>query len=284
VIARWHYFLLPSLVVTLLLLLASQFVFIKGSFYQDLGLGRIGDELIADNYIRFFTDPFYLRSLWLTIKVSLLATVCTLLLGYPIAYVIARTGTRLAMLMMAAIVISSFMSIVIKVFGLMIIFSSNGWINQALLGLGLIDRPFSVIGNISGVVVGLIHFCLGFAVLLLYSVIQTIPRSLEDAAQIHGASRARVFWRVVFPLSLPGVIVGSLTLFNLNMGAFTSAALLGGGRIFTLPVLIQKTVILDVKYSMAGTIAAVLLVSVVLINLASIFLLRRLRATKWVIT
>jgi len=284
VIARWHYFLLPSLVVTLLLLLASQFVFIKGSFYQDLGLGRIGDELIADNYIRFFTDPFYLRSLWLTIKVSLLATVCTLLLGYPIAYVIARTGTRLAMLMMAAIVISSFMSIVIKVFGLMIIFSSNGWINQALLGLGLIDRPFSVIGNISGVVVGLIHFCLGFAVLLLYSVIQTIPQSLEDAAQIHGASRARVFWRVVFPLSLPGVIVGSLTLFNLNMGAFTSAALLGGGRIFTLPVLIQKTVILDVKYSMAGTIAAVLLVSVVLINLASIFLLRRLRATKWVIT
>ena len=282
--ARWHYFLVPSLVVTLLLLLASQFVFIKGSFYQDLGLGRIGDELIADNYIRFFTDPFYLRSLWLTIKVSLLATVCTLLLGYPIAYVIARTGTRLAMLMMAAIVISSFMSIVIKVFGLMIIFSSNGWINQALLGLGLIDRPFSVIGNISGVVVGLIHFCLGFAVLLLYSVIQTIPRSLEDAAQIHGASRARVFWRVVFPLSLPGVIVGSLTLFNLNMGAFTSAALLGGGRIFTLPVLIQKTVILDVKYSMAGTIAAVLLVSVVLINLASIFLLRRLRATKWVIT
>ena len=282
--ARWHYFLVPSLVVTLLLLLASQFVFIKGSFYQDLGLGRIGDELIADNYIRFFTDPFYLRSLWLTIKVSLLATVCTLLLGYPIAYVIARTGTRLAMLMMAAIVISSFMSIVIKVFGLMIIFSSNGWINQALLGLGLIDRPFSVIGNISGVVVGLIHFCLGFAVLLLYSVIQTIPQSLEDAAQIHGASRARVFWRVVFPLSLPGVIVGSLTLFNLNMGAFTSAALLGGGRIFTLPVLIQKTVILDVKYSMAGTIAAVLLVSVVLINLASIFLLRRLRATKWVIT
>jgi len=284
VTARWHYFLVPSLVVTLLLLLASQFVFIKGSFYQDLGLGRIGDELIADNYIRFFTDPFYLRSLWLTIKVSLLATVCTLLLGYPIAYVIARTGTRLAMLMMAAIVISSFMSIVIKVFGLMIIFSSNGWINQALLGLGLIDRPFSVIGNISGVVVGLIHFCLGFAVLLLYSVIQTIPQSLEDAAQIHGASRARVFWRVVFPLSLPGVIVGSLTLFNLNMGAFTSAALLGGGRIFTLPVLIQKTVILDVKYSMAGTIAAVLLVSVVLINLASIFLLRRLRATKWVIT
>jgi len=281
---RWHYFLVPSLVVTLLLLLTSQYVFLKGSFYQDLGLGLIGDELTPDNYVKFFTDPFYLRSLWLTIKVSLLATAGTLLLGYPVAYVIARSRPRLAMFMMAAIVISSFMSIIIKVFGLMIIFSSTGWINQTLLGLGLIDRPYTVIGNLSGVVVGLIHFCLGFAVLLLYSVIQTIPRSLEEAAQIHGASRASVLWRVVFPLSLPGVIVGALTLFNLNMGAFTSAALLGGGRIFTLPVLIQQTVILDVKYSMAGTIAAILLASVILINLMSIFVLRRMRATKWVIT
>lgn len=282
--ARWQYFLIPSLVVTLVLLLASQFLFIKGSVYQDLGLGRTGDELTLDNYIRFFTDPFYLRSLWLTIKVALLATLCTLLLGYPVAYVIARSGPRLAMLLMAAIVMSSFISIIIKVFGLMIIFSSSGWINQTLLALGLLDRPFTVIGNISGVIVGLVHFCLGFSVLLLYSVIQTIPRSLEEAAQIHGAGRARVLWRVVFPLSLPGVIVGALTLFNLNMGAFTSAALLGGGRIFTLPVLIQKTVIIDVRYSMAGTIAAVLLVSVVLINLLSIAVLRRLRATKWVIT
>ncbi len=281
---RWHYFLIPSLVVTLVLLLASQFLFIKGSFYQDLGLGLIGDELIADNYIKFFTDSFYLRSLWLTIEVSLLATLCTLLLGYPVAYVIARSGTRLAMFMMAAIVISSFMSIIIKVFGLMIIFSSTGWVNQTLVGLGILDRPFTIIGNISGVIVGLVHFCLGFAVLLLYSVIQTIPRSLEEAAQIHGASRAAVLWRVVFPLSLPGVIVGALTLFNLNMGAFTSAALLGGGRIFTLPVLIQQTVIMDVKYSMAGTIAAVLLATVILINLMSIFALRRMRATQWVIT
>jgi putative spermidine/putrescine transport system permease protein len=282
--ARWRYFLVPGLVVTLVLLISSQYVFIKGSFYEDLGLGRIGDVLILDNYVRFFTDIFYLRSLWLTIKVALLATLFTLLLGYPVAYVIARSGTRLAMLMMAAIVMSSFISIVIKVFGLMIIFSSNGWINQALLGLGILDRPFTIIGNISGVIVGLIQYSLGFAVLLLYSVIQTIPPSYEEAAQIHGASRARVMWRIVFPLSLPGVIVGALTLFNLNMGAFTSAALLGGGRIFTLPVLIQKTVIFDVKYSMAGTIAAVLLVSVLLINLLSILLLRRLRVTRWAIS
>ena len=89
--------------------------------------------------------------------------------------------------------------------------------------------------------------------------------------------------RVLLPLSLPGVTVGALMIFNMSMGAFTSAALLGGGRVFTLPVLIQRTVMMEVKYSMAGTLAAVLLVTVLLINLLAIFLIRRLRAARLVI-
>jgi len=133
------------------------------------------------------------------------------------------------------------------------------------------------------VVVGLMHFTLGFGVLLLYSVIQTIPRSYEDAAQIHGASRWRVHWRIMLPLSLPGITVGALMIFNMSMGAFTSAALLGGGRVFTLPVLIQRTVMMEIKYAMAGTLAAVLLVSVILINLLSVYLLKRLKAARLVI-
>ncbi len=85
--------------------------------------------------------------------------------------------------------------------------------------------PLTLGHEISGVVVGLMHFSLGFGVLMLYSVIQTIPRSLEEAARVHGAPRRRMFWRVVLPLSLPGVIIGALMIFNMCMGAFTSAAL-----------------------------------------------------------
>ena len=180
------------------------------------------------------------------------------------------------MILLAGIVVATFVTIVIKVFGLIIIFSADGLINQALMALHIVDRPYTIIGNQTGVVVGLMHFTLGFGVLLLYSVIQTIPRSLEDAAQIHGASRWRMHLRVLLPLSLPGVTVGSLMMFNMCMGAFTSAALLGGGRVFTLPVLIQRTVMMEIKYSMAGTLAAVLLVTVLLINLLSIYLIRRL--------
>jgi len=172
---------------------------------------------------------------------------------------------------------------VIKVYGIIVIFSADGGLNKLMMALGLLDRPYTIIGNQTGVVIGLMQFTMGFGVLLLYSVVRTIPVSLEEAATVHGASRIRVFWRVILPLSLPGVIVGALMIFNMCMGAFTSAALLGGGRVFTLPVLIQRAVIIKTEYGMGAALAAVLLVSVILINLISVFLLKRLRAARLVI-
>ena len=280
---RWEMILLPSFLIVGILIVASQYVFLKGSFFKDLGLGRISDTATMVNYLRFFTDSFYLNTLWITVKTSALAALFTLILGFPVAYLIARMRSRWSMILLAGIVVATFVTIVIKVFGLIIIFSADGLINQALMGLHIVDRPYTIIGNQTGVVVGLMHFTLGFGVLLLYSVIQTIPRSLEDAAQIHGASRWRMHLRVLFPLSLPGVTVGVLMMFNMCMGAFTSAALLGGGRVFTLPVLIQRTVMMEIKYSMAGALAAVLLVTVLLINLLSIYLIRRLKSARLVI-
>ena len=275
---RWWILLIPPLLVGFTLVAASQFVFLRASFFEDLGLGRVGDELILGNYIQFLTDGFYLKILWVTVKTSALAALFTLTLGFPVAYLIARMRSKWSMILLAGIVVSTFITIVIKVYGLIVIFSANGLFNQTMLGIGLFDKPFSVFGNEIGVVIGLMHFTLGFGVLLLYSIIQTIPRSLESAAQIHGASRWRVYYRVIFPLSLPGVTATLLMVFNMCMGAFTSAALLGGGRVFTLPVMIQRIVMMDIKYSMGATIAAVLLVSVIVINILSIYLLRRLRA------
>lgn len=280
---RWDYLLIPSFVVSFVLLASSQLTFLRGSLATDLGLGMLSPTISAGNYEALFTDEFYLRSLWLTIKVSAIATLCTLLMSFPVAYVIARMRSRWAMVMLAGVVVSSFVTIVIKVYGLVVIFAADGGLNTLLIALGLLDKPYTIIGNVTGVVVGLMQFTMGFGVLLLYGVVRSIPTSLEEAATIHGASRVRVFWRVILPLSLPGVIVGSLMMFNMCMGAFTSAALLGGGRVFTLPVLIQRSVIIETKYGMGATIAAVLLVSVIVINLVSVFLVKRLRAARLVI-
>jgi len=280
---RWDLYLIPPFIVSFLLMAGSQLVFLNSSFYADLGLGRVGDDFTLRNYLRLFSDSFYLNAIWVTVKVSGLATIFTLLLGFPVAYTLGRMRSRWSMVLVAGIVVSTFVTIVIKVYGLMIIFAADGWVNKALMGLGISKVPYSVIGTEEGVVIGLMHFTLGFGTLLLYSVVRTIPRNLEDAAQIHGASRGVVYLRILLPLSLPGIIIGGLMIFNMCMGAFTSAALLGGGRIFTLPVLIQRSVMVDIKYSMAATLAAELLVAVILINLISVILLKRLKSARLVI-
>lgn len=279
----WALLMAGPLFFCLALLAASQALFIESSFHRDLGLGRAGIAYELTNYIRIVTDEFYLECLWITVKVSGLATLGTLCLAFPVAYLIARMRSRWAMPLLAGIVASTFITIVIKVFGLIIIFSGNGWLNRGLLWTGLVDKPVQLLGTQGGVVVGLMQFTIGFGVLLLYSVVQTIPRSFEEAAQVHGASGFRVFRRIILPLSLPGLSVGALMIFNLCMGAFTSAALIGGGKILTLPVLIQRTILMEVKYSMAATLAMVLLCTVIVVNLLSIFLVRRMRSGKRVI-
>ncbi len=273
--ARWHWVLLPSLTLSLALLLASQIAFLRGSFFQDLRLGRLGTTFTIENYARFFADDIYWNSLLLTVQLSATVALLTLACGFPIAYILARMRSRWSLMLLAALIAASFVTIVIKVLGLIIIFSSSGTLNRLLVGSGLLDKPLTIMGQSSGVVIGLMHFTMGFAVLLLYSVVRTIPRSLEEAAEIHGAPRWRVFLRVVLPLATPGIVVTALIVFNLCMGAFTSAALIGGGKVFTLPVLIQQTVILQTRYGMGATISAVLMVVTLAINLISVVIMAR---------
>ena len=280
---RWGWFLFPPFFLTAALMCASQLAFIETSFHRDLGMGRSSAELTAANYLRFFGDDYFLGVLRTTVKLSAFAALGTLLLGYPVAYVISRWRSRWTPILLAGIVVATFVTIVIKAYGLIVIFSANGLFNRTLRALGLTSEPYSIFGREEGVVVGLMQFTIGYSVLVLYGVIQTIPRSLEEAAEAHGASRWRVYWRVLLPLSLPGLLVAGLTVFNMCMGAFTSAALLGGGRVYTLPVLIQRSVMMEMKYGMGATLAGVLLVSTLLINLLSLFLARRLKSAHMVI-
>ncbi len=266
---RWKFLLLPPLMASFLLFAVPQFVFLRMSLFADLGLGQTSSILNIANYSQIFGDPFYLRSLWLTAYLSTVTVALGLVFAFPVAYLLARMRSGIASMLLAVLVLASFMSVVIKVLGLIIIFSAHGPINRLLLNIHVVAEPLQMLGNRTGVVIGLLHYTLALLVLVLFTVIQTIPRSLEEAAQIHGAGRWRVFRRIVMPLSLPGIVTGGLMAFNLCMGAFTSAALLGGGKVLTLPVLIQRTIMLETKYGMGAALSAVLLISVFLVNLLS---------------
>ena len=267
---RWERLLLPACLVSFGLLAVTQLLFLWLSLFRDLRFGRMGATPSLDSYVKVFTDGFYLTALWRTIEISAIVAVVALLLAWPMAYLLARMPSRRANPLLALAITASFVTIIIKVLGLIIIFSADGILNGALLALGVVDRPLSPYGSVAGVVLGQLLYTLPFMLLTLFSVIRTIPRSLEDAAEIHGASRWRAIMRVVMPLSLPGVIGGTLVVFNLSMGSFTSAALLGGGRVLTLPVLIQQTAMVQIKYGLAGTLACVLLVATMMINLISV--------------
>ena len=273
--APWHRLLIPPLLVTVVLLVGSQAVFLHASLYRDLGFGRQAEAWSLANYGRMLGDPFYLGVLWTSLVLSAGAAAWVVGLGFPTAYVLARARSRWALAMLALILLSAFVTIAIKIYGLMIIFAADGVLNRVLIAVGLTGQPVTLIGTRFGVVVGLSYFSFGFAVMLLYSVVRTIPRSLEEAAAAHGAGRARVFRRVVLPLSLPGLGAAYLTVFNLCMGAFTSAALLGGGRVLTIPVLIERTILADIRYGLAGALAALLMAVVVAVNLVSTLRWRR---------
>ena len=279
--ARWGWFLVIPLLLSLVVTGGTQYIFLEKSFMQEMGYGRTGAWIGFDNFVQALRNPVYLSSAVVTVRVAAITTLACILLAYPLAYAIARASGPVAMLMLGGILLTSLVTTPIKVLGLIIIFAKDGALNRFLVWSGATDAPVSLLGTEAGVVVGLIYFSLGFAVLLLYSVIRTISRNLEDAAAIHGAGRARVMWRVVFPLSLPGVVVVTLTVFSLTMGAFAAAALMGGGRVLTLPVLIYRTIFIETKYATASTLSAILLVMVLLLNLASVLLISVLKAKPW---
>lgn len=258
--------LLPHLVLTLLLLGVTQFIFLESSFHKDLGLGVVDKAYTLSNYVAIFQDSIYVNSLKLTIFLSVSVVLLSLIVTYPAAYVLARINPKVASVLLTAIVASSFLSGAIKILGLVIIFGSNGPINQLLRATGLSDG-IQLMGTVPGVVVGYIYLSIGFTAMMLYATLQTIPVRLEEAAQVHGASRWRTYLRVVVPLSLPGVMNTALTEFNLLMGAFVIAAILGGGKIITFPVLIQRTLMMYNDYGMAAALSAVLLVLVLAVNI-----------------
>lgn len=264
---RWQTFLWPPLFISFLLFVVPQAAFIWMSFHEDLGMGVVSEEISLENYVRIVTDPFYLGAFWLTTWLSALATLIAVVVAFPTAYVLTRTPHWLASLLLGLILVTSLVTVVIKLMGLTLILGASGMVNSALIWLNLIAGPLQLINNEFGVLIGLLHYTLPLLVLLLFSVLQTIPENLEEAAVIHGASRASVYWWIILPLAKPGLVSGALIVFNMCMGAFTSAVLLGGGRVRTIPVMIQQEIILGTKYAMGSALSTSLLLFVFAINL-----------------
>jgi putative spermidine/putrescine transport system permease protein len=213
------------------------------------------------NFTRFFATAAYygaaLRSVGIAVVVALIAAV----LGYPLAYVIAKTehpgrNTLLMILVLA----SMQLDLVIRMYGLMVLLGDNGLVNQILLKAGLVSAPVHLMYNVLGVVIGLVQVTLPFMVLSLIGIIRGIHPSLEEAARSLGASRWAAFWRVTLPLSMPGLLAGTLLVFALSISSYAVPALMGGWKVVVLPIHIYQQVAEVGRWQFGATNAAALFV------------------------
>jgi len=179
-------------------------------------------------WTKVFTTPLFLKVALTTLEISVGATLCSLLLAYPVAYFLAKQPPRRRVLYMILVLIPFWTSSLVKSFSLMVLLGHSGIINEmlAIVGVG----PLKMLFNRFGVMVGMSHYLIPFMVFPILTSLQNQPPELGRAAAIMGAGKVRIFTRVTFPLSLPGVMAGALLVFVLSLGFYIIPALLGGRK------------------------------------------------------
>ena len=229
------------------------------------------EALTADNYVKFFTDPFYLNVLWRTVRVAVVTTLACLILGFPLAYVLARTETRWKSLLIMLVVLPLFVGNAVRAAGWMVAFGSRGLVNATLTAAGAADRPIELMFTETAVVIGITSVNLPFMVLTLQSVIEGIDRAVEEAAFNLGAGPFRMFLRVLAPLAMPGILAGTILTFILAMNAYATPVLLGGPRFQTMGPLVYNQFAQQNNWPFGGAISFILMmVTIVLTALANL--------------
>jgi putative spermidine/putrescine transport system permease protein len=205
----------------------------------------------AENYLRFFADPFYWNVLVTTVRVSMVVTAVCLLVGLPIAWRLARTASRWKSALVVLMVLPLFVGSTTRTAGWMILFARGGLLDR-LAGVNLMYAEPAVI-------LGIVAINLPFTVLTLQSVFEGIDPRLEEAAASMGAAPARAFWRVVFPLASPGIVIAAMLCFILCMNAFATPLLLGGPRFHMMAPLLFWAFGSDNNWPFAAAIAFILM-------------------------
>lgn len=227
------------------------------------------------NYAKFFTDFDYTSTLVTTVKVALLVTAVCLVLGFPLAYVVARTQSRFKHLLIISIVLPLFVGNSVRAAGWMVVFGNKGFVNTSLMGLGIISQPLEIMFTEKAVIIGIIAVNLPFMVLSLQSVIEGIDRAVEEAAFSLGAPPATMFRRVLWPLALPGILAGTILTFILAMNAYATPFLLGGPLFKMMAPVIYNEFTQKADWPFGGAIAFILMAVTLALTLVANVVIRR---------
>lgn len=265
--------LLPSILVMLLFfVLPLGIVFNNSLLTQDGGL-------TSQNYTRFLSDPYFMQVLLRTFRICIIVTIVSLIIGYIIAFYMTKVmKNKMAKHIAYILVISPlFTSAVVRSFGWMVILGNNGFINNTLMNLNLIEKPVQLLYNEIGIIIGLVHILVPFMILSLTGVLQNIDNRLDEAAWDLGLNKWQTFIQVTFPLSFPGILAGSIMVFSLALSAYVTPAMLSGGRVQLLATLIYEQMMSVFDFPFGSAISFILLIFALVILVMNNYLLK----SKW---
>lgn len=271
--ARAWLFLTPSMLFLAVLIIASLLVL-------RMSVGTKGAEWTGfslASYAQLF-EPYYLKSLLLTLRLALISAVIAVILAIPVGYTMARLQSPfIRRIFLAAVLLPLLVNLLLQSYGWLVILGPAGMLNQALKGLGLITRPVMMLYNQNGVLMGLVQTAFPLAVLPIASAMRGVSRSYEEAAATLGASRFQIFRQVILPMSLPGIITGATLVFAYNASSFVVPLLLGGRRVPMLAVMVHDQIAPLMNWPAASAAGVVLIITTLAIMTLSEFIVGRRR-------
>jgi len=249
--------LLPIALVNTVGFLAPVLNLARMSFFEAQGTGAMQEVYTLATWLKVISDSFYAELILNTVVTSLLITVLTLLCSYPIALYLHRSSGLWRSVLLVLVIAPLLTSAVVRTYGWIVILFENGLINNALAAMGF--TRMRLIFNQTGVVIGLTEILMPYMILALMAGFGRLDPRVEEAAASLGASPIRVFARVVLPLTLPGIALGSLLCFVLAVSSFITPKLLGGGRVFLLATEIYDSAIVTLNWPVASALSILIL-------------------------
>jgi putative spermidine/putrescine transport system permease protein len=210
-------------------------------------------------YAKVFADGLYTTIFLRTFEIALFVTVAALLVGYPVAFFLATTTPTWRAIGFALVMLPFWTSVLVRTYAWMIILGRNGIVNRFLIDYGFIERPMTLLNTRFAVVLGMVHVMLPFMILPLYSAIVRVDPDLARAARGMGASRLQIFRRIYLPLTLHGIVAGVTLVFVVSLGFYITPALLGGGKVTMIAMVIEQQVREFLAWNFAGALSVVLL-------------------------
>ena len=265
----------PASLVVLVIMMVPLVMMLRYSFNQYDPVQMMKAGLTLENYVKFFSDRYYRAVFADTFMVAALCTVLALVLGFPVAYFLARTRTRHKSLLIILLVFPLLVGNVVRAAGWMVVLGNAGFVNAVLMHLGVIEQPLKLLYTPLAVVIGTTAVVMPYMILTLQSVLEGVDFSIEEAARNLGAGSATSFWRIILPIVLPGVAAGTMLVFILCMNAYATPVLLGGSGITMMAPALYQQIARASNWPFGAALAGILIVATLCMALASNWLIHR---------